>query len=163
MLQHFTPERVIIFYLDTLNRVGVFFSDDFSFPLRRLLEAYLRWFMSQKKKKSWPNCCGDRETNSASVPLRCFQRWQRLWEDNTAQHGCPEPDQRGDNQSQSKSYSGKLFYMFASPRPTWTGVLPSTQLFPSPISPHLGPTQALLFFSAWALDRRARHKSFEAK
>lgn len=112
-----TPERVIIFYLDTLNRVGVFFSDDFSFPLRRLLEAYLRWFMSRKKKgkKSWPNCCRDREALSVSVPLRCFQRWQRLREENTAQHRCPNPDQRGDNQSQSRSYSSKLSYMFASP------------------------------------------------
>lgn len=119
VLECFTPERVIIFYLDTLNRVGVFFSDDFRFPLRRRLEAYLRWFMSQKKKKSWPHCCRDREALSLSVPLRCFQRWQRLREDNTAQHGCPNPDQRGDNQSQSKSSSGKLYYMFACPRPTW--------------------------------------------
>lgn len=42
MLERFTPEKGVIFYLDTLNRVGVFFSDDFSFPLRRLSEAYLR-------------------------------------------------------------------------------------------------------------------------
>lgn len=67
MLQHFTPERVIIFYLDTLNRVGVFFSDDFSSPLRRLLEAYLKWFMSQKqnRKVGWTAA----ETGKPTQPL----------------------------------------------------------------------------------------------
>lgn len=128
VLECFTPERVIIFYLDTLNRVGVFFSDDFRFPLpQKTFGGIFKVIHApppppeKRKKKSWPHCCRDREALSLSVPLQCFQRWQRLREDNTVQHGCPNPDQRGDNQSQSKSYSGKLFFMFACPHPTWGG------------------------------------------
>lgn len=49
-----------------------------------------------------------------------------------------------------------FIYLPPSPLPTWAGVLPLTQLFPSPISPRLGPTQALfLFFFACTLDRGA--------
>lgn len=71
MLQRFTRQSGIIFYLDTLNRVGVFFSDDFSFPLRRLLKAHLRWFMSQTKKKDKKQKVGRTaaETEKPSQPV----------------------------------------------------------------------------------------------
>ena len=49
------------------------------------------------------------EKSNSVVSTAEFQRWQRLWVDNTAKHGRPKPDQSKDNQSQSESYSSKLF------------------------------------------------------
>lgn len=125
-----SPQRGLVFSTSTLwtvwvfsfRMISVFPSEDF---WRHIYGDSCPTPPPPKKKKSWLNCCRGREALSVSVSLRCFQRWQRLWEDNTVQHGCPKPDQRGDNQSQSKS-----FYRFACSRPTWGGVLLSTQLFP---------------------------------
>lgn len=67
MLERFTAERVIIFYLDTLNCVGVFFSADFSFPSQKTFAGIFKVIHVPNKKKKVGRGAAETEKPSPSL------------------------------------------------------------------------------------------------